>query len=89
MAMSFRPHSRFIRSLRCWIGRHDDIIERGAGRLFLRCMECLRATPGWEIEDGTKRREDDAALSSRGARPGVVEGDQRTRGELGLETARP
>jgi hypothetical protein len=35
--------------LRCLMLGHEDRIHRIAGRMYLECIECGRATPGWDI----------------------------------------
>ena len=39
----------------CWFGQHENMLAREDGRLFLRCSECGRETPGWQVEDVLKR----------------------------------
>jgi hypothetical protein len=36
-------------SLGCLLLGHDDMMVRAAGRIWLRCQDCGRDTPGWTI----------------------------------------
>jgi hypothetical protein len=34
----------------CLIGRHADLLQWTASRIFLKCQTCGRKTPGWELQ---------------------------------------
>jgi hypothetical protein len=33
----------------CLLMGHDDMLVRAPGRLWLRCADCGRETPGWSV----------------------------------------
>jgi hypothetical protein len=35
--------------LACVIFGHDDLVRRGAGRMYLECAQCGRMTRGWTM----------------------------------------
>ncbi len=36
-------------SIACLLMGHDDMLVRAPGRLWLRCNDCGRETPGWSV----------------------------------------
>ena len=52
-----RLDSRYALALKCRIFGHDDWMRRAPGRLYLKCLECGRETPGWTIGGGTPARQ--------------------------------
>ena len=52
--------------LACLLVGHDDMVMRAPGRLWLRCNDCGRDTPGWLVgrsPSPTDRAATDVALS--------------------------
>lgn len=45
-----------MRPWRCLIGWHSDHLLFGAALLTLRCTECQRQTPGWQLQQEIGRR---------------------------------
>jgi hypothetical protein len=43
-------------SLRCWLFGHDDVIRRDAGRMYVECCDCGRASAGITIGPDRVRR---------------------------------
>ena len=37
------------RSIWCLLVGHDDMLARAPDRLWLRCVQCGRETPGWRL----------------------------------------
>ena len=52
-ALSFvmpdRPGRNLWQWVRCLLVGHDDMMVRAPGRLWLRCTDCGRDTPGWRM----------------------------------------
>lgn len=59
-----------LRWLRCLLGRHEGIAETSPDgrRLRLRCVHCLRVSPGWEIARGVAKQKPAAKVLMFGVR---------------------
>ena len=48
--VTIRVNFTLALSFRCWFLGHEDCVRCAPGRLFLKCIECGRETPGWKTE---------------------------------------
>jgi hypothetical protein len=68
----------------CWLRAHVDLLHHAPGRLYLRCTECGRETPGWTLDRPVPRarflgREREEGFQNKDEGNKVRHGEQRLR----------
>ena len=51
-----RAVTRWMRQTMCGLTGHDYFVKVAGNRMFLRCADCDRETPGWSIDIRVPRR---------------------------------